>query len=593
MTGDGQEPPRNVRPRKRRFLRRIVLTLAPLLLLILLVFAGGPWAGRRIRANTALLLSGLARRFDLPLDIASADWLSPTACHLHGVSLGDVALISDVVIRWRWDDLLLRQRLAYVEIHSPTVWTSALISFLERASKGGGQPNRWLQLFPRPRLQIDTVRVARATINIDRLAPHLPPIPLALGFHDQPIEIHDIPVAGLGRDDRLLSIAAARNVMIYSPYDPLSKILTIGALRVKFSWRGLSEHRIDQLAMFNPVLYLGPDLFWYVEQFRKEEEIRRKRGRERTLEQWNAEKVLVRGGQFVISAFGAPGIVLPFLFGVTSANVPLNDWTQASLKNEIEIMPERIEYPSYHVVLEVRRGRLSFNLPLSERKANNLVHTIFFDSVSWRGITATDDWLDITFTSSGIFGHFGGKLYGGYGDGGFSVLFQNDFPWDGWIHLRGVPVEPIARQFTSDRFALSLTGTAGGRLHLDARGTSLRSAIGFLTLDGPGKLEMRDVDSFLQRLPADWSPTKRQLMEMLARSLRSYAYNVGFLSLSYALPESRLRLELRGPDGKRNFTIRWQQDPRLGKPIASGLSLEQNSGQVPENTNGEYPPISP
>ncbi|QSR85355.1 hypothetical protein [Methylacidimicrobium sp. B4] len=593
MTGDGQEPARTGPPRKRRFLRRLVLTLAPLLLLLLLVFAGGPWVGRRIRANTAFLLTGLARRFDLPLDLASADWLSPTACHLHGVSLGDVALISDVVIRWRWDDLLLRQRLAYVEIQSPTVWTSALISFLERASTGGGQPNRWLQLFPRPRLQIDTVRVARATINIDRLAPHLPPIPLALGFHDQPIELHDIPVAGLSQDDRLLSIAAARNVTIYSPYDPLSKILTIGALRVKFSWRGLSEHRIDQLAIFHPVLYLGPDLFWYVEQFRKEEEIRRKRGRERTLEQWNADKVLVRGGQFVISAFGAPGVVLPFLFGLTSANVPLNDWTQASLKNEIEIMPERIDYPSYHVVLDVRRGRLSFNLPLSESKANNLVHTIFFRSVSWRGITATDDWLDITFNSSGIFGHFGGELYGGYGDGGFSVLFQNDFPWDGWIHLSGVSVEPIARQLTSDRFALSLTGTAGGRLHLDARGTSLRSAIGFLTLDGPGRLEMRDIDSFLQRLPADWSPTKRQLIEMLARSLRSYAYHVGFLSLSYGLPESRLRLELRGPEGKRNFTIRWQQDPRLGKPIASGLSLEQNSGQVPENAHGEYPPISP
>ena len=435
--------------------------------------------------------------------------------------------------------------------------------------------------------------MARATINIDRLAPHLPPIPLALGFHDHPIEIHDIPVAGLSRDDRLVSFAAAHDVMIYSPYDPLSKILAIGALRVKFSWRGLSEHRIDQLAIFNPVLYLGPDLFWYVEQFRKEEAIRQKRGRERTLEQWNADKVLVRGGQFVISAFGAPGIVLPFIFGLTSENVPLNDWTRASLKNEIEIMPGRIDYPSYHVALEVRRGRLSFNLPLSERQANNLVHTIFFDSVSWRGITATDDWLDVTFNSGGIFGHFGGKLYGGYGQGGFSVLFQKEFPWDGWLHVNGVSVAPIARQLASDRFALSLTGRADGRLHLAARGTSLQSAMGFLTLDGPGTLEMRDIDSFIQRLPADWNPTKRQLMEILAQSLRSYAYSVGFLSLSYAVPESRLRLELRGPAGKRNFTIRWQQDPRLGKPIASGLSLEQNSGQLPESTNGEYPSISP
>ncbi|CAB4243289.1 conserved protein of unknown function [Methylacidimicrobium sp. AP8] len=593
MTDDGPEPQPHGPPWKKRVLRRSVWALALPLVLAALLFAVGPWVGRRIRANTALLLTRLARSLDLPFDVASAEWLSPHSLLLRDVSLGEVGSIPRVEVGWRWDDLLLRQRLAYVGIDSPTVWSSALISFLERASSSGGRPHRWVELLPQPRLRIDTVRVGRATINIDRLAPHLPPIPLALGFHDHPIELHDIPIAGLSRDDRLLNIATARNVEVYSPYDPLAKILTIGALRVKFSWRGLSEHRVEQLGIFNPVLYLGPDLFWYVEQFRREEEIRRKKHREETLEYWTADDVLVRGGQFLISAFGAPGVVLPFLFGLTAHDVPLNDWSQASLRNEIEIMPGRIEYPAYNVVLEVRRGHLSFNLPASERKANNLVHTIFFDSVSWRGITATDDWLDVTFNSSGIFGHFGGNLYGGQGNGGFSILFQNEFPWSGWIHFTGVPVEPIARQFTSDRFALLLTGTAEGRLRLDARGTSLRSAIGFLTLDGPGKLEIRDIDPFLQHLPADWTPAKRQLMEMLARALRSYAYNVGFLSLSYALPESRLRLELRGPEGRRNFTIRWQQDPRLGKPIASGLSLEPNSDQLPEVTNGEHPPISP
>ncbi|MGD9896857.1 MAG: hypothetical protein AB7T14_07295 [Candidatus Methylacidiphilaceae bacterium] len=572
--------------------RRIGLLLGTVACLGLLVFAGGPWAGRRVRDNTSEILTWLARHLDLPLDIGSTEWLSPTSFRLHEVSLGDVGQISDVLIRWRWDDLLLRQRLNYVEIHSPTVWSSALIAFLEREKKGG-RPNPWLQILPKPRFQIDTVRVARATINIDRLAPHLPPIPLALGFHGQPIEIHDIPVAGLNEDDRLINVAESRNVAIYSPYDPLSKILTIESLRIKFSWRGLSEHRVDQLAIFAPVLYLGPDLFWYVEQLRKEEEIRRKRRRERALEQWTADKVLVRGGQFVISAFGAPGVVLPFLFGLSSENLPLNDWTQASLKNDIEIMPGRIEYPSYHVLLDVRRGRLSFNLPLSEHKANNLVHTIFFREVSWRGITATDDWLDVTFNSGGIFGHFGGKLYGGYGQGGFSILFQKDFPWNGWVHLNGVPVEPIARQLTSDRFSLALTGTADGRLHLKARGTSFQNAFGFLTLDGPGRLEIREIDAFLQRLPADWTPTKRQLIQILAQSVRNYAYSVGFLSLSYALPESRLRLELRGPDGRRNIKIRWKQDPRMGGPIASGLSLEQNSDELPEKTNGEHSPITP
>ncbi|VVM04749.1 hypothetical protein [Methylacidimicrobium tartarophylax] len=593
MTGDGQEPPPRVsHPGKRRFPRRIGLLLGALAALALLVFVGGPWAGRRIRANTSELLTGLARHLALPLDIDSAEWLSSTAFRLHGVSLGEVGRISEVLIRWRWDDLLFRQRLGYVEIHSPIVWSSSLIAFLERASKGK-PANPWLRFLPKPRLQIDIIRVTRATINIDRLAPHLPPIPLALGFHGQPIELHDVPVVGLSQDDRLINLAAARNVMIYSPYDPLSKILSIESLRIKFSWRGLSQHRVDQLAIFDPVLYLGPDLFWYVEQFRKEEEIRRKRRRERTLEQWIADKMLLRGGQFVISAFGAPGIVLPFLFGLSSENVSLNDWTQASLKNEIEIMPGRIEYPSYHVILDVRRGRLSFNLPLSEPRANNLVHTVLFKEVSWRGIRATDDWLDVTFNSEGIFGHFGGKLYGGDAGGGFSIRFQKDFPWDGWVHLNGVSVEPIAQQFMSDRFALALTGTADGRLHLDARGTSPQNAFGFLTLDGPGTLEMRDIDRFLQRLPADWSPAKRQLVQILGQSLRRYAYSVGFLSLSYALPESRLRLELRGPDGKRNFRIRWQQDPRMGAPIASGLSLGPNSDQLPEQTNGEYPPISP
>ncbi|VVM04982.1 hypothetical protein MAMC_00353 [Methylacidimicrobium cyclopophantes] len=591
MTGAGQEP-RAGRPRKRSFSRRIGFPLEALLLLALLLFYGAPWAGRRIQSNTAETLTWLARRLELPLDIDSAEWFSPTSFRLHGVSLGDVGLISEVLVRWRWDDLLLRQRLSFVEIGSPTVWSSALIAFLERESKGG-RPHPWLRLLPKARLQIDTLRVVRATINIDRLAPHLPPIPLALGFHGQPIELHDIPIVGLSRDDRLLNVAAARNVMIYSPYDPLSKILTIESLRVKFSWRGLSEHRIDQLALFDPVLYLGPDLFWYVDQFRKEEENRRQKGRERTLEQWTADKVLVRGGQFLISAFGTPGVVLPFLFGLTSENVPLNDWTQASLKNEIEIMPGKIEYPSYHVVLDVRRGRLSFNLPVSEHRANNLVHTVFFNEVSWRGITATDDWLDVTFNSSGIFGHFGGNLYGGYGQGGFSIEFQNDFPWVGWMHLTGVDVAPIAQKLTSDRFAVALTGKADGRLRLEARGTSLQNAFGFLTLAGPGRLEMRDIDSFLRRLPADWPPAKRELMQMLAQSLRSYSYSLGFLSLSYGLPESRLRLELRGPEGKRNFTIRWQQDPGMGRPIASGLSLDQNSDQLPEQTNGEYPPISP
>ena len=60
------------------------------------------------------------------------------------------------------------------------------------------------------------------------------------------------------------------NVNIVSPVDPVSPVFTFPLIRVRFTYTELWHHQIREIDLVRPTMFLGEDLFWFTDQFKKE-----------------------------------------------------------------------------------------------------------------------------------------------------------------------------------------------------------------------------------------------------------------------------------------------------------------------------------
>lgn len=512
--------------------------------------------------RTDAIVREVLRRTGTPVYFYDLHWAGAASLEASQVSIAEYARAQHLTVRWNWWDLLVHQRIGLVDLTEPEFWTSGLDQHTQSTGRN-----------PMIVLEIGKLRITDGYLFVDNIGPGIPAIPIRVG-QDTPLEINNIylgkPTQGAAA--RELQTATVQGLTIRSFVDPLVPVLSFDKITIQFSWEGLSQDRIESLLVEGPRVYIGPHLFWFSDEWQK----LKPTAKEGKTGSWKLQKLDVSNGHLTISAFGEPGLPMPFTFSIHSKDVDLGDLSKLSLHNEIVVEPQDLNYPEYSIAVKNLHGQVQFKLPLSDTRANNVVPTVFLDEVTWKKISATQVWSSVTFDRKGIYGRLGGASYQGYISGGFSILFDAGFPWQGWIDLNNVSAQELAAKVVPEDF--SITGKFKGRINVKGQAKELSTGAGSLSLLSPGKMEIKAIDNFLNKLPDAWSETKKDLAKIGLEALRSYDYTSGKLDLGYQDPTSNLILDLDGKQGKRHFELFWRRegnsDNNSSQPKEPDLTLQ-------------------
>jgi hypothetical protein len=465
------------------------------------------------------------------------EWQTDGSLRIEKFSLGDYLRTDHIEIRFSWIGLLFHHRFRSVDIYGPQVW-------LSKVPKQGDLS-----------AEFDQLRIFKGTLLLDSLGPHMPIIPIQIG-DVAPVVFNNITFGNAKKsvDLNKEQTLTVDHISIHSPIDALAPVLDFAAINITFTWAGILNNEIIKLQILGPKVYLGPDLFWFVDEFKKQKNASRVMSAP-----WKIDLVQIQAGQLAISAMGQPGVTLPFYFTSEGQGTRVDQLADLPLSVKIIIPPQDRYYPDYKVELNQMRGEIGFALPLKEHNANNVVPTVYFDKVSWDQISVTQAWSSLTCDRTGLYGKMGGACYGGYLNGEFSVLFESEYPWKGTFTATRVGAKPVIEHLASKYMALD--GLLDGKLEVHGKSKEIVQSAAVLTLARPGQLEIKSLDQLLAKIPADWSVTKKDLVQALVQSLKIYPYTTGDLKINYGLHDSAVTLSLRGQQGARTFDLLWHQAP--------------------------------
>ena len=367
----------------------------------------------------------------------------------------------------------------------------------------------------------------------------------AIGVEEQSVEITDVE--------------------ILSPYDPLTKVITLRSVVIRFTLGGLLRSELAGIAIREPSIYVGPDLFWYMDDTQS-----RLAGKApgASTAGWKIGELVVTDGRLIVGSSGRTKYGLPLNFHASAHDIALDNLATLKLQTAFEIPAQTTDFPSYQLEVATRKGDLQFAYP-PEKNENNLVGKIFFDSLRWRQYEAAEAWLSATFDQGGINGDFGGRAYGGYLSGGFSFLFENDAPWIGWLSGNKVDLKRLTDIISPQNF--QMTGPLNFKLQMDAFGRRIDRVKGKFDTLRPGRMKIGKLDDFLANIPDKWSSLKQSSTRLALEALRDFDYTKAGGELWFVDNQGILGLKLQGPLGSRNFEIvlhadespegRWKQKP--------------------------------
>jgi hypothetical protein len=475
------------------------------------------------------------------------------------VELGSYGRFERITIRWNWWDLLVHQQIELLDLQRPRIWVAGAAkafssSEKKTVKKSGGSGFG---------IEFKTLRVNRGKIWLDNLGYGVQAIPVEIG-QQQAWELKAVRFGGsgfLGQEQE--QEAKIQNITVNSPYDAISPVFFFHEITLRFTWSGLARNEINFVKIDGPKIYVGPNLFEFTDEVKQK---RQDWAKPEKNVPWLIKDFSVVNGKLSISGFGAPNLELPLLFGLSEKDLWLRDFEKMKLKSIVAIYDLGYFYPEYGVRYGQIVGDLQFSLPPTDDKANNLVGRVWLDSLSWKDIETTKDWVAVTFDRKGIYGTFGGEAYRGYINGGFQILFAEGFPWEGWLSSDKVDLAPVASKLTPQYLAIS--GRLDGKLLVKAQSRDIQSTQFDLKLVDRGRLEIRSIDDMLKKIPDEWSSLKKVMTTALLSSFRNYDYTSGILNLSYAKPDSALLLDLKGRQGDRKFDVKWHQVPEMAEPTA-------------------------
>ncbi len=334
---------------------------------------------------------------------------------------------------------------------------------------------------------------------------------------------------------------------IRSPYDPLTQVIHLKGLACEFTLAGLAAREIAAITITTPSFFLGPDLFWYMDQAQQ----RFGGDAEGSGPGWVVKRFTLVDGRLVLgSGSGSRGLPLTFRASAEDASLA----NLASLRGSVglEIPARDYHFPNYQIELATQSGELRFAYP-PELEQNNLVGTIRIDDIRWRQYRASNAWLSVTFDSEGINGLFGGETYQGYSKGGFSFFFNPEAPWIGWIGGKGVDLQSLTNVISPENFRM--TGPLEFSAQVDARKAEILRLKGDFHTQAPGTLTIRKLDDLLSKIPPSWPGLKRDSTRIALETLRDFEYAKCKGEFWFVDSQGILNLALEGPRGSRAFEV--------------------------------------
>jgi hypothetical protein len=354
--------------------------------------------------------------------------------------------------------------------------------------------------------------------------------------------------SALGNETQFIELA---DIDIVSPLDPLARVLSIRALGIEFTIAGLLRGEIASMLATGPTIHIGRDLFWFMEdaaaRFGGQDG-----GGEGGVPGWIVRRFTLVDGRLVVGSGGRSSFGLPLTFRTSARDVSLRDLASLHASGAMEIPAQKYAFDAYQLEVESRAGELRFAYPPDQNK-DNLVGTLYLDSVRWRQYLADDAWVSVTFDRQGINGLFGGSACGGYVSGGFSFFFSGDSPWLGWVAGKGISL----RQFT-DVFSpgnLRMTGPADFSVQVDAQRRHILRVKGDLRATAPGEVTIRKLDELLGRIPGAWPAFKQDATRIALETLRDFRHTSLEGGFWFVDSQGVFDLLLQGPEGSRNLHI--------------------------------------
>lgn len=395
-----------------------------------------------------------------------------------------------------------------------------------------------------PALKIGKLDIANVAVRLDDNRPEIADITFRLNTSFQ-----DIPVANMADAvGDLPQSVEVNDLEVMSPHDPFAKVLTLRSVIVRFHLGGLLRRELDALEIDHPTVYVGEDLFWYMEDMSKRfgtPDAKPSGG-------WAIHKLTVQAGSLVIASSGRANYGLPLNFRATASDVKLDNLASLQLETVFEIPGANYEFESYQLALSTRDGELRFSYP-PEKGEKNLVGKIFINRILWRQYEASKSWVSATFDAQGINGAFGGEAYGGYIGGGFSFFFDAASPWIGWLSGEKVSLRKLTDVISPQNFRL--TGPIDFRLQMDAFGKNIERIKGDFKVRGGGKMKISKLDDLLARIPDNWSALKSSSTRIAMEALRDFDYTTARGNLWVVREQGVVELRLQGPLGSRNFDL--------------------------------------
>ena len=473
---------------------------------------------------------------NLPTSFSSASWSGIGVIEIRGIQHGSSIRIKTVTLRF--DPDFFRGHLAELRMYGAEGW----LSKMENPESAG-------KSIP---LHIDHLLVSDSTLFLDNLGPGIPTTPLHLG-DTTPLLFTNVHLGrSTGTRTPALQSATIERLIFYSPYDPLAPVLSFPKIDVVFTWDELIEHRIRSLLITHPTIYLGDDLFAFVDRIQSRKSVPAPNSAPYKIGDFR-----LNDGQLSVSINGQPVLPLPVRFAAEQKNLELTDFTQLQLSTRFTIPSSDIHYPAYDLSVINVRGNLFFSLGQDSqgRRAKNVVPTLFADQITFRKLTAQNLSVAVTVDSQGIYGRANALLGGGSLDGGFSLEFQPDLPWSAWSSTSNMESRVITDALTPGSF--ELRSKVDALVNVNAQGKNIRGGYGTISFRHGGRLEIPALQAAEDRIPPDWNWIKRGSARSALGVIRSYGFSEGEIRAVYNPPAGRLTLNLRGPEGKRDITLNW------------------------------------
>ena len=336
------------------------------------------------------------------------------------------------------------------------------------------------------------------------------------------------------------------DLVIPSPNDPFTRVMSLRSVFLKFTLAGILSKELEDVTVLHPVLYIGEDLFAYMEAAKK----RMAGGSDTPAPGWRIGRFDVKFGSVVIGSGGRTEYGLPLNFRTTAENVSLDDLASLTLRGNLEIPAQEYGFPAYQIEISTDPGSLQFSYP-PEKAMSNVVGTVRIKNLRWRQFRGSDSWITATFDREGINGSFGGKMYGGTIAGGFSFFFDDKSPWIGWLSGTRVDLEKLTDVMAPHNFRM--TGPVDFTGQVNAESKDIRRLKGRMETKIPGRMEIGKIDDLLARIPPTWSNLKRDSLRVALEAIRDFNYETGSGDFWFTDGQGIFDLKLQGPHGSRTF----------------------------------------